>query len=72
MIKEVLKDPTVQTENVYNIDKIRMMLFMLSSVKALVPKDNQRKYKSACIKRTIVTAIECINADGRYFKLTII
>ncbi|KAH7323563.1 hypothetical protein BKA65DRAFT_481372 [Rhexocercosporidium sp. MPI-PUGE-AT-0058] len=39
------------------------MLSMLASVKALVLKDDQRNHRSARIKRTTVTAIECISAD---------
>ena len=38
---------------------------MLGSVKVLVGRDDLRDYRGAGIKRTIVTAIECISADGR-------
>ena len=37
------------------------------SVKVLVGKDDPRDYRGAGVKRTIVTAIECISADGRSF-----
>jgi hypothetical protein len=38
---------------------------MLSSIKVLVGKDNPRDYRGAGVKRTMVTAIECVSADGR-------
>ena len=41
------------------------MLSMLSSVKVLVGKEDPRDYRGAGVKRTMVTAIECISADGR-------
>ncbi|KAH7418951.1 hypothetical protein BKA64DRAFT_563396, partial [Cadophora sp. MPI-SDFR-AT-0126] len=54
------------------IDKTRVMLSILGSIKALVLKDNQRKYRGARIKRIIVIAIECISANSRYLKPMII
>jgi hypothetical protein len=49
-----------------------VMLFKLNSVKVLVGKNSQRGYRSACLKRTTVTAIECVSGDGRYLNLMII
>jgi hypothetical protein len=48
------------------------MLSMLNSVKVLVGKDNIHAYRGARIKRTIVTAVECISADGRCLNSIII
>lgn len=48
------------------------MLSMPGSVKVLIGKDDRRDYRGARIKRTTVTAIECISADGRYLKPMII
>lgn len=48
------------------------MLSMLNSVKVLVGKDDTRGYRGARVKRTMVTAIECISADGRCLKPMII
>jgi DDE superfamily endonuclease len=42
-----------------------VMSSMLGSVKVLVGKDDPRDYRGAGVKRTMVTAIECISADGR-------
>lgn len=47
------------------MDETGVMLSMLSSVKVLVGKDDPRDYRGASVKRTMVTAIECISADGR-------
>jgi hypothetical protein len=38
---------------------------MLSSIKVLVSKDDLRDYRGAGVKRTTVTTIKCISADGR-------
>jgi hypothetical protein len=61
----VLQDPAILLENVYNIDETGVMLCILGSVKVLLSKDNPRDYRGAGVKRTIVTAIECISANGR-------
>jgi hypothetical protein len=66
VIKDILQDPAVLTENVYNMDETGVMLSMLGSVKVLVGKDDMRDYRGARVKRTTVTAIECISGDGRY------
>ena len=42
---------------------------MLGSVKVLVGKDDARDYRGARVKRTTVTAIECISGDGRYMNI---
>lgn len=45
---------------------------MLGLVKVLIGKDNIRDYRGAYVKRTLVTAIECISGDGRYLSPIII
>ena len=40
------------------------MLSMLGTVKVLVGKDDRRGYRGAGVKRTMVTAIECVSASG--------
>ena len=72
VIKEVLQDPNVLAENVYNMDETGVMLSMPGSVKVLVGKDDMRDYRGARVKRTTVTAIECISGDGRYLNPMII
>ena len=65
VISQVLQDPSVLQQNVYNMDETGVMLSKLNSVKVLVGKDNQRGYRGARLKRTTVTAIECVSGDGR-------
>ncbi|KAB2106160.1 hypothetical protein AG0111_0g6188 [Alternaria gaisen] len=65
VIGEVLQDPAILPENVYNMDETGVMLSMLGSVKVLVGRDDVRGHRGAGVKRTMVTAIECISADGR-------
>jgi hypothetical protein len=72
VIGRLLKDLGISKENVYNIDETGVMLSMLSTVKVLVSKDDMRDYRGARVKRTIITAIECISGDGRYLDFMII
>jgi len=65
VIGKVLQDPAIRLENVYNMDETGVILYILGSVKVLINKDDPRDYRGAGVKRTIVTAIECISADGR-------
>ena len=65
VIKEVLQDPAVLPENVYNMDETGVMQCKLGSVKVLVGKDDPRDYRGAGMKRMMVTAIECISANDR-------
>jgi hypothetical protein len=54
------------------MDKTRVMLCMLGSIKVLLSKDDLQDYRGASVKRTMVTAIECISANGRSLLLIII
>ena len=72
VMEKVLKDPAILAENIYNMDETGVMLSMPGSVKVLVGKDDTRDYRGARVKRTTVTAIECISANGRYLKPIII
>jgi hypothetical protein len=65
VIRKVLQDPAILLENVYNMDKTRVMLYILGSIKVLISKDDPRDYRGAGVKRTMVTAIECISANSR-------
>lgn len=65
VIGRVLQNPAVKPKNVYNMDETGVMLSKLGTVKVLAGKDALRDYRGAGTKRTMVTAIECISADGR-------
>jgi hypothetical protein len=45
MIKDILQDPAVLVENVYNMDETRVMLSMPGLVKVLVSKHDLRDYR---------------------------
>jgi hypothetical protein len=56
----------ILTENIYNMDETGVLLSVLNSLKVLVGRNELRDYRGAGVKRTLITAIECISADGRY------
>jgi hypothetical protein len=65
VIGKELDDPIIVPKNVYNMDETGVFLSVLSSLKILVGKDDLRSYRGAGVKRTLVTAIECLSADAR-------
>jgi hypothetical protein len=65
VIGNVLPDPAILLENVYNIDETGVILSILSSIKVLLGKNNPRDYRGAIVKRITVTAIEYISTNGR-------
>ncbi|KAK5805975.1 hypothetical protein VI817_000233 [Penicillium citrinum] len=72
IIGQELADPTVLPDNVYNMDETGVLLSVLNSIKVLVGKNDLRKHRGTTVKRTLVTAIECISADGRFLHPLII
>lgn len=72
VIGKVLQDPRIRPENVWNMDETGVMLSMPGSVKVLVGKDDMQGCRGARVKRTTVTAIECISANGEYLTPMII
>ncbi|KAM0703962.1 hypothetical protein Q7P35_008968 [Cladosporium inversicolor] len=72
VIGKVLGGPDILDENIYNMDETGVMLSMLGSIKVLTGRKDLRDYRGARVKRTVVTAIECVSADGRYLKPMVI
>jgi hypothetical protein len=64
--------PAILAENVYNVDEIGILLSFLASRKYVVRKDDWRACREAAVKRTLVTAVDCITADGRNLSLLLI
>ena len=54
------------------MDETGVMLSKLGSVKVLVGQDDRRDYRGARVERQMVTAVECISADGRHLKPMVI
>jgi hypothetical protein len=46
----------------YNMDETGVMLSVLGSSKYLVSAEMQKTYSEAGLKRTLITAVECISA----------
>jgi hypothetical protein len=72
VIGKELANPLILAENIYNMDKTGVLLSVLNSLKVLVSKNELRNYRGAGVKRTLITAIECVSADGRYLHPLII
>lgn len=65
LIGNKLHDPAILAENVYNMDETGIVWSRLTSRKVLLHRNDLRRYRGAGSKRTQVTAIECISADGK-------
>lgn len=65
IIGKELAEPTVLAENVCNMDETGVLLGKLGSLKVLVGQKELRNYRGASSQRTLITAVECISADGR-------
>jgi hypothetical protein len=65
IIAKELHDPTIVPENVYNMDETGVLLSVLCSLKVLVSKEDLKNCRGAGVQRTLVTAVECVSADGR-------
>ena len=64
-IGQKLKKPDMLSENVYNMDETSTQLSVLNSLKVLVRHNDLTQARGAGVKRTMITAIECISADSR-------
>lgn len=65
VIRPELEKQNVLSENIYNMDETGTQLSVLSSLKVLVRHQDLHQHRGAGVKRTMITAIECISADGR-------
>jgi hypothetical protein len=72
IIEKELRKPDIVPGNVFNMDETGIMLSMQGSAKVLVGKDDMRDYRGSRVKRTTVTAIECVSASGESLKPMVI
>jgi hypothetical protein len=72
VIGRELDNPLILTENIYNMDETGVLLSVLNPLKVLVNKSELRNYRGVGVKRTLITSIECISADGRFLHPLII
>lgn len=68
----MLQHPDVFLSNVWNYNKAGTLLSMPNTVKVVTSKNNKRGRRGARIKRTSITTVECVSADGRYLNPMII
>jgi hypothetical protein len=54
------------------MDETGVLLSVLSSLKVLISKEDLTNCRGAGVKRTLVTAVECVSADGRFLPPLII
>ena len=71
-ISKELQQPAILQENVYNMDETGVLLSSLKSLKVLVSSHELRNYRGSGEQRTLITAIECVSADGRFLHPLII
>lgn len=65
VIGKQLSEREIMQENVYNMDETGVLLSDLNTVKVLVSRSDARKSRGVGLRRTMITAVECISADGR-------
>lgn len=64
MSKE-LSERDVLQENVYIMDEIGVLLSDLTTMKVLVSRSDAQSRRGVRLRRTMITAVECISAKGR-------
>jgi hypothetical protein len=64
MNKQLSQRDIVQ-ENVYNMDETGVLLSDLNTVKVIVSSSDARRNRGVGLRRTMITAVEYISADGR-------
>lgn len=60
-----LSEPGILQENVYNMDETGVLLGDLDTVKVLIARGDKEQRRGRALKRTMITAVECVSADGR-------
>jgi hypothetical protein len=65
LMRAQLEEVDVLQENVYNMDETGVLLSLLGSSKYLVSAEMRKTHRGTDTKRTLITAVECISADGR-------
>ena len=60
-----LRHPAIRAENVYNMDETGVQLSVLGTQKVLVSREDVSGCRGTGVKRDLITAVECIAADGR-------
>ena len=72
VIGKELDNPAIMPENVYNMDETGVLLSVLNSLKVLVGSHNLRKHRAVAVKRSLITAVECISTNSKWLAPLII
>lgn len=64
LAEKELSRPDILPENVYNMDETGVLLSQSTTVKMMVHRNDRRCSRGTGLKRTLVTAVECISAAG--------
>lgn len=48
------------------MDETGVMFSVLGALKVVVDRDELRAMRPSCVQWTLITAVECVSADGRY------
>lgn len=65
IMRAQLEETNILQENVYNMDETGVLLSVLGSSKYLVSSDMEKAHRGTGARRTLITAVVCISADGR-------
>lgn len=65
IMRAQLEETNILQDNVYNMDETGILLSALGSSKYLVSSDMEKAHRGTGARRTLITAVECISADGR-------
>lgn len=65
IVRKQPNEPLILQKNVYNMDETGVLLSFLGSSKYLISSDIVKDYKGAGLRRTLITGVECVSANGR-------
>jgi hypothetical protein len=72
MIEKELSGREVPPKITYNMNETGVLLSLLNWIKVLVGKNEMKTYRRTGVKRTLITVVECISANGHYLDPLII
>ena len=64
IMEKQLSQREIAQENVYNMDETILLHNDSNAVNVLVSRNDARKCRGVVLRRTIITAVECILAHG--------
>jgi hypothetical protein len=71
-ISQEITNPSVLSENTYNIDETGILLALLKTLKVLMFAEEISQYRGAAKKTRLIIVIKCISATGKVIHLIVI